>query len=318
MRIFILVSILFFSTSFAHAQSVATQLNDQESIVFSPEFPSPKEPVTATINNYSSFLSGASIEWSIDGTVVPEAANHREFTFIAGEVGKPMTIRATLTPGSGMPRYISAVITPIYLDIVFEPQTHVPFFYEGRALPSIESTVNATALLDSGELLNEDLVYLWRVNQTVLEQGPIRGRNKVSFEMPRGNKAVVYLQINRPSGDPIARRAVYLPSVYPQMYFYEENALYGPSSKALTDGLFLTSNSVSIIAEPYNLDSRVFNAPDVSEWSIDNTETTSPSNNPYKIVIQKAGESSESNLSFHVRSLEQILQGAEGNIQVSY
>jgi hypothetical protein len=202
--------------------------------------------------------------------------------------------------------------------MIFEPQTHVPFFYEGRALPSIGSIVNATALVDMGSLMNEDLVYIWRVEQTVLEQGPIRGRNKVSFEMPRGRRATVYLQVSRPAGDVIARRAVYLPSVYPQMAFYEENALYGPMNKRLPNNLFLTNNSLTLLAEPYNLDSRVFNAPDVSEWKIDQSEAISPTSNPYKMVIQKTGENSKSTVNFQVRSIEQVLQGAGGNITLSY
>ena len=229
MRIFIIVSILFFSAPLAYAQSISSQLNDQEAIVLSPEFPFPGEEVTATLNNYSSFLSGASIEWSVDGLVIPEANNFREVTFIAGEAGKEMKLQVTLKPDIGAARYVTTTIIPVYLDVIFEPQTHVPFFYEGRALPSIESTVNATALIDMGELMNDDLVYHWRVNQTVLEQGPIRGRNKVSFEVPRGKKSTVYIQVSRPSGDILARRAMHLPSVYPEVYFYEENALYGPS-----------------------------------------------------------------------------------------
>ncbi len=318
MRIYILLGILLFSAPFSYAQTLGSQLNDQEAIVLSPEFPMPGEEVTATLNNYSSFLSGATIEWNIDGSLISEATNFREVNFIAGEVGKVMNIQVVLTPSSGMPRFVNTTVTPVYLDIVFEPQTHVPFFYEGRALPSIGSTINATALVDSGSLLDEDLVYLWRVEQKILEQGPIRGRNKVSFEMPRGKRATVYLQVSRPTGETISRRAVYLPSVYPQMSFYEENALYGPSSHALSRKVYLTGNNFTLLAEPYYLDSKIFNDPDVSEWRIEGQEPTIPTNNPYRMVIQKSGESAETIVSFHVRSLEQILQGAEASINVSY
>ncbi len=318
MRLFVALIFTFLFSPIAYAQSLATQLNEQETILISPEFPTPGEEVTVTLNNYSSFLSGASIEWSIDGFVVSEAANYREFKFTAGEVGVPMIIRATLTPGEGIPRYIETSVTPIYLDIVFEPQTHVPFFYEGRPLPSLESSINATALVDTGSLLNEDLVYLWRINQKVVEQGPIRGRNKISFEMPRGREALVFLQVSLPSGKTIARRSLYVPSVYPEMYFYEENALYGISTKAISRNTFILNNAMTLVAEPYNLDSRIFNSPDVSEWKIDGSQTTTPSKNPYKIVIQKTGEAASSRVSFHVRSLSQVLQGAENTITIKY
>lgn len=318
--IFLFSAFIMLFSGAANAQTLAAELlNDKESITLSPEFPAPGEVVKASMNNYSSFLSGASIAWSINGAAVPETDNHREISFIAGDVGEKMDLRVTLTPEAGAPRYIERSITPIYVDIVFEPQTHVPFFYKGRGLPSIDSIVNATALIDNGSLQTGDYVYIWRVNNVVLEQGPIRGRNKVSFETPRGTKSTVYLQVTRPNGDVIARKAVYLPAVYPSIYFYEESGLYGPSTQAIVGNKILTGNVLSLIAEPYNLDSRVYNAPDIVEWSINGQKSEFSNSNPYSMVVQRAGASGVSaTVGFQMGSLGQVLQSGKNSVKITY
>lgn len=319
MRVAILFVLFLSSFSWAAAQTPSADfLNNSEGIVFSPEYPEPQSAVKATLNNYNSLYSGATIQWYINGELAPGTDNHREIEFVVGKAGQKIEVEAVLTPLVGPTKSLFKTITPIYIDIVFEAQTHTPFFYEGRGLPSIGSLINATALIDSGSLLKEDLVYRWRVNQTVLEGGVIRGRNKVSFEMPRGSRSTVYLQVSRPSGDIIATRAIILPSVSPNVRFYEESALYGPLKHSISNDFFFTNSSLTLLAEPYNLDSRVFNNPDVVEWSINNVDSTDSAGNPYRMVIQKTGGGGQSTIGFHVRSLSEILQGAKGGVRVKY
>ena len=307
----------FFSVQTASAQLGST-LNEQESIALSNEFPRPGETFTASLNVFNSFWRNASIEWVIDGSRIENVSNRREIELEAGTAGKNVRIQAILTQANGATLTLTKDITPVYLDIVIEPQTHVPVFYKGMPLPSIGSIVNATALIDTGRLRNDDLVYTWRVNQTVLEQGPIRTRNTVSFEMPRGNRATLYLTVNEPSGTLVAQRAIYIPSVYPELHFYEESSLYGPSITAVDKTILMVGNSLTLLAEPYNLDVRVFNNPDVHEWKLGSNTLSNQDSNPYQVTLQRNSSGGVSNVQFQVRSLEQILQGASGATNISY
>ncbi len=220
-------------------------------------------------------------------------------------------------PGGGR-EVITTVIRPVYLDIIVEPQTRVPDFYLGRALPSIQSMVNVTALVNDGRFRN-DLVYTWRVNRKVLEGGPIRAQNKMSFEMPMGNEAILSLTVTEPTGRVLARRATFIPSVSPELRFHSVSSLYGVNTRAITGEYIMIGNSTTLRAEPYYLDSRVYNDPDVAQWQVNNIAAGNVGSNPYEVTIQRVGLPGVSTLNFHVRdTTRQVLQGADDSIQIRF
>jgi hypothetical protein len=224
-----------------------------------------------------------------------------------------------LVRDSGSTRRYSLSYEPSYVDIVIEPQTRVPDFYVGRALPSIDSQVNATALLNNGSLLDpSDLTYRWRLNNLVLEGGPIRGTNQVSFKTPRGGDHVLRVEIADSRGTLLGEQIVAMPSERPELVFYESNPLFGQSHIAITDQLVLTGQAATLVAEPYNMDILVYNNPEVVEWSIDNNETASNSASPYQITIQRAGEGNRSEISLGIYSTRELLQSTTGSITVTF
>jgi hypothetical protein len=153
----------------------------------------------------------------------------------------------------------------------------------------------------------------------VLEGGPIRGRNKVSFATPQGSEIIITLQVSQSNGSVVAKRALIIPSVSPVLHFYEVNTLYGTGYRSLARGLSLIGNSTTIKAEPYYLDSRIFNSPDLVEWSINSQKAPSYDPNPYEITLERTGFSGGfATVGFHVRSTDVILQGARGNMQLNF
>lgn len=291
--------------------------NTETSIEISPTSPKPGDIVTATLNDYGAGLFGASVVWRVDGQIVADATNRREAQVIVGNVGEETIVEVILSSPQGSERVIRQVIVPLYLDIVLEPQTHIPDFYQGRAHPSMGSLVNATALIYDGSYRERDYVYTWRLNRQVIEFGPLRGRNQVSFEMPRGRESTLALEIHRVNGEMVAKRAIIVPSVYPELYFYEVSSLYGVRPYAIKTTMSLLTNSTSLIAVPYNLDRRVYNAPAETAWSIGGAPYSSFAN-PYQVSIQRTDSAGRSNVSFLVRDTTEVLQTAKGSIRVEY
>lgn len=321
MRILIIAcfTTLSFVASPAWAQFNANSFTNPDlSIVIEPAFPRPGETVTATLNDYRGGVFGSSIDWYLDGTSIPDAANQRHTTLTAGAAGKTQTIEIVLTKPEGGKTVLNTSLKPVYLDIVVEPQTHVPDFYLGRPLPSLGSTVNVTALISGEDPHNPNLMYTWRLEQTVLEGGPIRGRNQVSFVTPMGKELVLSLQVSRTDGTVLARRAVLIPSVTPEIHFYEVSSLFGMSNRALNQSVPLIGNSVTVRAEPYHLDSKTYNSPSIHEWKINDRQTKNSGGNPYEVTLQRTGSNGVSNLEFHVRDTAQILQGAEADIDINF
>lgn len=319
MRTILISSILAFSVLFqtAHAQITAQGLNPQMSIDLQPPYPKPGQEVTATINDYSGMTYGSEITWVLDGGVIPDAQNQRSAVVIAGEIGETTVIEAVLSLPQGGTEVLRTQIQPAYIDIIIEPQTRVPDFYLGRSLPSIGSIVNATALVNTGVFRN-DLVYTWRLNRQVIERGPIRGRNQVSFETPRGVDAILSLQVTEPTGKVLGQRAILLPSVYPSLHFYEVSSLLGIKQIPVKGELPFVGNTLTVRAEPFHLDTNVFNNPDVSEWEVNNQASSPSAGNPYEVTLQKNSESGQINLNFHVRDTTQVLQGVDESIRITF
>lgn len=317
MRVFarILLIFLAFSNGVA-AQGLTNGIAQQPTITLQPAYPSPGDTVTATFEDYRGATMGASLQWIYDGNAIPDANNQRTVTFTAPRVGETATIKVLLDLG-GRQEVYQATIQPKYLDLIIEPQTHVPEFYLGRPLPSVGSQVKVTALLSNGSSLGTDYIYLWRINDTAYGGGPLRGASSIMFTMPQGLSAVLSLQVSTPAGVVIAKRTISIPSRKPELLFYEVNTLYGLESQAINQNFNLIANTAIVRAEPYYLDSRVFNYPDLVDWSINNRKVENESSNPYEITLERTGDPGDATVSFHVRSLSQLLQGVERSININ-
>jgi hypothetical protein len=320
MRLFFILFLFIFGT-FSHTASAQLDMQELVSpellLETEPEYPRPGEEVTISINDYRGGTYGSNVTWLYDGKVVDSAENRRSVTIVAGALNVPTKVEAVLSKPSGGREVLSTTIRPVYLDIIIEAQTRVPDFYLGRSLPSIGSMVNATALVNDGRMRN-DLVYTWSLDRKVLEGGPIRGRDQVSFAMPMGDNAILSVQATEPSGRILARRAIFVPSVQPSMNFHEVSALFGVRQSPIDSELILVGNTATVQAEPYHLDTRVYNNPDVAQWKIDNSSQSNTGGSPYQITFQQTGLNGSVKLGFQVRDTTQVLQGANDSIRVRF
>ena len=282
----------------------------------SPTHPQPNESFTATLNDYSGGV-GAEINWYYNGTLLPDRSNARTITLSSGDAGSKSVVKAVLVYQDGSTRGFEAAVNPVYLDIIIEPQTHVPTFYQGRALPSTGSTVNATALIGTPGLSSAVYYYTWKINNKVHQGGPLRGGNEISFVMPQDSTSVLSLEVTTVTGVPVATRAISIPSVAPKLLFYEVSTLYGLETKAITSSFALIGNSATLRAEPYFLSSQVFNQPNILSWKVAGEEIGITGANPYEVTLQKTGFPGTTDIRFHVRSTDIILQGVERGINVS-
>ncbi len=283
-----------------------------------PAFPSPEQSFTATVNDYSLPVQGAGIRWFIDGEFQPETKNQRSISLVAKPSGKKTEIELVLDLPSGRTITAKRIVEPVYLDVIIEPQTRTPAFYRGRALPSIGSQINATAVVNGNGIPASELLYTWRINNETLEGGAVRGKNSVSFTMPRGKFSTLSLEVRRVTGETLAKRLLDVANNDPVLRFYEINTLLGMSTRSVRDTFTLVGNSVTLRAEPYYLDITTYNQPDFLEWSIDNSTTRNPGGNPYEVTLSSANLGGSSKIGFHVRNTTQVLQGVKGDFRVTY
>lgn len=311
------VSIFLIPLSFSHAQINQALINQQLTIDTEPVNPSPLMNVRASINDYSLPVTVSSVTWKLNGKSLPEANNLRAINFKTGEVGSKTTVQATVSLTSGGTVTATKIIDPAYLDIIIEPLTRTPAFYQGRALPSVGSKVNLTALINGLAVSPANLLYTWRLNNTVIEGGSLRGKNKITATTPMGEKFLLSVDVSNTNGEVLTRRTIEVPSVAPEVHFYEVTSLQGMRMKSINAGFSLISESSTIQAEPYYLDLATYNNPEFLEWKIGGQKNNAASTNPYQITLARLGAGS-AKVSFQVRDLSQLLQGARGDFQVNF
>jgi len=313
-----LMTILLIFPNLSQAQltspaSLGNQINSQE-IILNPEAPQPNKEFSASL---SSVEIGAEINWTLNGEVLERVKNQRNIELVAGEAGEDNRLIATIIT-SGQTRSVVTDFTPLSLDIIIEPQTYSPRDYRGRSLPSEGSQVNATAILSGKDILPTDLVYRWEIGRNVISNGRVRGLNKVSFEVPKGNFPLLSLEVRDLSGKVIAKRLIAMPSVTPSLVFYEKSLLYGMNELAIDNTFNLVGETALVEAVPYHLDSRVYNGPDIIEWKINQSLSEPASGNPYEVNLQKNTEGGTARLNFHVRSRSNLIQGARDTINIRF
>ncbi len=317
MRIFGYLCLFLLAPVFVHAQNFTSGMIDTGlSLTLEPALPQPQSIFTVGLNDYGGGGFGSEISWFFNDTLLTGSRNARTIALQAGVAGSTGVIKAVLTTPNGAKETLITTIKPLYLDIILEPQTHVSTFYKGRALPSAESTVNATAFLSSEKILTGEYLYTWRLNNVVLQGGALRGGSRVSFTMPQDSYSTLSLTITTLDGTTLAKRTIAVPVVAPRLVFYEVNTLYGIAERSLKTPFSLLGNSMTVRAEPYYLDSTVFNAPSIAMWKVDTTEVPS-SNNPYDITLERVEAGGSANITFQIQSTTKLLQGTKSTFTMN-
>lgn len=311
------VSIFLIPFSFSHAQINQALISQELTIDTEPANPSPLSDVRASINDYSLPVTVSGVSWRLNGKTLTAADNLRSVNFKTDDLSTKTILQATVTLTSGGTVTATKTIYPTYLDIIIEPLTRTPAFYQGRALPSVGSKVNLTALVSGLAASPTNLIYTWRINNTVIEGGSLRGKNKITATTPMGEKFLISVDVSNTSGELLTRRTIEVPSVSPEVSFYEVTSLQGMKSKSINNGFSLISESSTIQAEPYYLDLDTYNNPEFLEWKIGGQKSDVLSTNPYQVTLARLGAGS-TKVGFQVRDLSQLLQGARGDFQVNF
>lgn len=317
MRALLILCLFSLIPTVAFAQFSPSGLGDVEpTLALSPEYPEPNQTVSVRIDNYLSNLYSSEINWYFNGKLLTDKKNQRDVEITVGAIGSRNLIEAIFDTPTGAALAAKATIKPVYLDVIVEPQTHVPSFYQGRPLPSMHSRVNLISILSGINTPSTDLIYTWRINDEIIGRSAGRGRNVVSYETPPTQTVIISLEVSNLYGQTIARRSIAIPTATPLLRFYEVSTLYGINNRPATE-FNLIANSATIKAEPYYLDSAVYNNPDISEWDIEGTKTQN-AGNPYEINLERLSYNGTSRVGFHVRSMTELLQGTRASIKVNY
>ncbi len=294
--------------------------NEQQVILnANPQFPNPFEKVTIDLDDYSLGIAGSQIVWEIDGVEQIEFRNSRAIATSAPDVGQEKRVRVRVTTPNNEVYTATYLMRPLYLDIIIEPYTFAPSWYQGRPLPSHGSQVLLTGLVhnENGPINPGNYTYIWTLENRVLNRGGIRGGFQQTITVPHGMNILLGLTVVDARGQTVARRLITFPSVPVDLQLYEVNELFGLSHFAMSNSISMFGNSMTIRAIPYNLDTQVQNSQLFAEWRVDNRRQSVSAQNPFEITIVRSGFG-QSRVNFKFRHLESLLQGGERTVTVTY
>lgn len=296
-----------------HAQTTYNAL----SLELSPEFPEANQEFTVKLND--SGASRASIQWFIDGVEKTQTANKNAIALTAEDIDSPTDISARVTRINGSVEKVNHIVTPNRVDLIISSNTLVPNFYLGRKLPSSGSTVTATALTFTKDALSsKSYSYVWKLNGKIQNGGSLFGENTFSFTPAFESQSLLTVEVLNKNGQTIARKSQRIPIVTPELYFYEQNPLRGLSFTALTNPYLFIADEVQIRAEGYFMSRDLLTENVLTEWKINGRTSASSEDTPNEITLHKEGNVGESKLSFQIRNLKQLLQGAKKEITIQF
>lgn len=303
---------------FAQIGSI-TQSTASVTLVPSPRFPEPHQLTTFSLDDYSVDTSGARVQWFVDGVENTSAQNQRALQVSAGDFGEHTSVTVVVTLPKGVSLRASHTIVPTRIDMIVTADTLTPAFYKGRALPSNGSVVTVTALpfVEGGASLSS-LSYLWKVNGTVQNGGEQRGKNTFVYVPEFEDEAVVSVDVIDTNGAVIAGKSIVVPIYEPELHFYEINPLRGMASHALISPFTFIGEEITVRAEPYYVSKDLFSENPFTEWSLDGKPLVNPNVDQQEIVLRKEGGSGRFSVGFHIRNLEQLLQGVKNSFTIQF
>lgn len=243
----------FLITNIAFGQQIAIGASGGDlSIDMTPEFPQPYSDVHLSVVDSAFNTIGATITWYVDGVMQKNKKNERTITITSKKIGEETRIDVAVKTPQGIELHASRTIQPNVIDIIIESDTYVPYFYQGRALPSSESTLRATALVHNG--LNKNRAgysYRWVFDDTVLFEGASQGKYSVFIPVKLFQTGDLSVEVYSQDGSLVGTASTRVKIMEPILMLYEFNPLRGLLENSIKDNDVIRNQEISFYAEPY-------------------------------------------------------------------
>lgn len=279
--------------------------NTPATIVVEPRFPEPFTEVSLTLDAYTISTVGAEIVWFFDGIEATEVRNQRRVRFTTGDLGESTNVTVILRRNDGSTlAQTSETISPSRVDIIMEPLTTAPAGYRGAKLPSGGSTVRFVALPHGSSAANPtSYVYRWKLNGQTVNLGETVGSNVLTMQIPSGD-AFVTVEVYDRNGRSVAANSLVIPQVSPEVHFYIDNPLRGQQEIAAGSVFDMTSEQITLRAEPYAFPELLPQEDVLIEWEVAGETVPTPSPDPFEISLERRGSNALTRVDFFLQHLE--------------
>lgn len=284
--IFIIIAVLAFVPFILSAQS-----DSNLTFSISPSNPKPYEQVTVSLISYGYDLSKYYIDWNLNGKNIAYGQGRKTASFQLGNIGEPSKLTLTIKIPNGTDIIKTVTINPSIIDLIWQSNTYVPYFYKGKALATNDSLIKVVALPkmanNQGKIINSDkLVYRWTMDGFYYGNSSGLAKNYFIFNLDsNGNK--IELEVNDPETGIKNKSQISINPRKPELILYAKKPLMGIDySKSLEKEYLLEEPEITIKAEPYFFPFKNWLELNF-DWLVNNEKIGVPENFPSEITLRK-------------------------------
>ncbi len=227
--------------------------------IIDPQFPRPGQSISVKIQALGIDLNTARITWWNAGAVVHSGVGASVLNnFVLRNDGLPENFRVVIQKSDSGVIEKSFQIHPADVDIIFESNTYVPPFYQGKPQYSHNSVIKfiaiPTVLDQNGRLMkSSEFRYRWYVNNKIVQESQLVGKNYFYFEDDFSNRPIrVSVDVESLNSDFRTLRGVSVSPIDPEIILYEESVVYGPIfERAISSNISTKAREINIRAVPF-------------------------------------------------------------------
>lgn len=183
---------------------------------------------TATINAYTENINdGTSVfAWYLDDELAPRQMGVARTTFSFITIKQSHRVRVTISEGGELLAENAALVRALSVSLIWNTNTFVPAEYEGKALPSVGSRINAFALPEFGNENPENLLYTWYVDAESQVRG-VAGEQGFSFNITKNASFIsLIVEVSNQAQSLTARHGITIPIMRPAIVLTPSTELY--------------------------------------------------------------------------------------------
>ena len=271
--------------------------------------PSPGDNVEIRVTTFAFDKNNADYRWLVNGVLQKESSGRGQsrLRISSGSEGAIKSVRVDVITPAGDVRSKSIDIETVSSPLYWWADTIVPYWYKGKALPSLNSRVTVAALPNTRN--PNQLSYQWKFNDGVIPNASGFGKSVFSFTMPFAVEEEIDVTIKDIAGSFSKAAAIGIGPVSPSAGIYEVRPLSGIRyEKQLTEFSAPSGESYDFLAAPF------FFSKERSKnlkyaWRLNDEDIIGTFTRPWLFTLKSnAGESSLNQLNVAV---EDVIKGGE-------
>lgn len=308
--VFLLMLFLWPGISLAYIEEGSNRLI----VEVNPPFPSILEQATIEVKSFYYDLQTSTVRWWLNDKEVQAGPGQTSLLIRTGKLGQPVKVKLEVTVAGKIVATKSISFIPGNLDILTEPGTYTPPFYQGRPWPTAQSKVKIAAISEffdanQNRILDNKIIYNWEVNGAKLIKSSGLGKNLLTISTGSADqKTEVTVTATALDGLVSAKRHLTLVSYKPEIELYKIEPLRGINYfTAIKNGETVAGDKdLTIVAEPFFVPQENLNGL-LYHWQVGDKKTDTQ-NNPKILSILSDDQNISVDVSLTITGPKQLTE----------